>query len=93
MKKLILIIAVLGLTFASCKKDRVCSCKTVTAYKLKTSPTPPTGVTIPADKVDDYNYTLVDASLRTANRACIHTKSEGEALYYTYTEDSNCSLK
>lgn len=93
MKKLVVIIAVLGLTFASCKKDRVCSCKTVTSYKLKTSPKPPTGMTAPADNVDDYEVTLVDASLKTANRACVHTKSEGESTYYTYTQDSNCSLK
>ncbi|MES2681681.1 MAG: hypothetical protein V4635_17430 [Bacteroidota bacterium] len=93
MKKSLLIIAVLGLTFASCKKDRVCSCKTVSAHKLKTSPAPPVGLTAPADHVDDDKYTLVDASLRTANRACIHTKYEYESTYWTTTVDQNCSLE
>ncbi len=93
MKKLVVMIAVLGLAFASCNKDRVCSCKTVTVYKMKTSPTPPAGMTAPAGSVNDYSVTLADASLKTANRACIHTKSEGESTYYTYTRDNNCSLQ
>jgi len=91
MKKSLLIIAVLGLSFASCKKDRVCSCKVVTSYKAKD--TKPALIPLPADDVSDYNVTIVDASLRTANRACVHTKEESENTYWTTTYDRNCNLK
>lgn len=90
MKKILIIVPVLALTFASCKKDRVCSCKQVAAYTGTY-----TGVagTKPADSKFDSKYTIVDASAITANRACVHTKTVGEESQGIKLEiDTNCSL-
>jgi hypothetical protein len=90
MKKLLLIVAVIGLVFASCKKDRVCSCKIVTSYTG--TPIPP--FKKPNDNVTDYNITLVSTGLITARRACVHTKQTSEIGYgITENVDQNCSLK
>lgn len=90
MKKILIIVPVLAMTLASCKKDRVCSCKVVNAYTGNY-----TGVagTKPADSKYDYKYTVVDASAITANRACVHTKTFGdETLGIKLETDTNCSL-
>ena len=85
MKKSILIIAVLGLSFASCKKDRVCSCKTVT----KTTG----GPVAVADQVNDYEVTMTKTSYRTAYNACIHTTQVETNGPVSVSTDINCSLK
>lgn len=91
MKKSLLIVAVLGLSLASCKKDRVCSCKTVKSYTgVYTGPS----ASKPADEVIDEDHTIVKVGLIPARRACIHTKESidaGNGL--TLNQDINCSLK
>ena len=90
MKKSLILIPVLAIAFASCKKDRVCSCKSVVTYTG--AYTGPAG-TKPPDSKEDYKVTFTDASLITANRACVHTKTVGdEYLGIKREEDLNCSL-
>ena len=86
MKKILLIVAIVGTAMVSCKKDRVCSCKEVDSF----TPTPSVG---PATIVTDYEYTITKVGYRTAFNACIHTKSSATSGSLTVTTDINCSLK
>jgi len=89
MKKTLLIVAVAGLAMVACKKDRVCSCKDYTT-------------TNGANAVSqDYSYTMVDVSRRTAFNNCIHSKqtyttsivSGTTVTTGTVENDLNCELK
>lgn len=86
MKKILLIVAIVGTAMVSCKKDRVCSCKEVDSISPVTPPAPATIVT-------DWEYTITKAGYRTAFNACIHTKSSTTTGSVTVTTDINCSLK
>lgn len=83
MKKIILIIAVVGLA-TSCKKDRVCTC---TNSQIVTN----SNNTNTSSQV--YDVTLVKVSKRTAKLACIHTKSSNVNNNTTVTSDTDCKLK
>jgi hypothetical protein len=84
MKKILLIIAVAGLTFVACKKDRVCSCKTVTEVK---------GGPLAGSVVADREYTMTDAGYMPAYYHCTHKKTSDTLMGGTITVDENCSLK
>lgn len=84
MKKLLIIVAVASMAMASCKKDRVCSCKTITS------------VTTGGVKVDtsvDQDYTMVKTGYRAAYYHCTHTKETNVYGSVTVDVDANCSLK
>ncbi len=83
MKKILLIVAVAGLAMASCKKDRVCSCKEVVTE---------TG-NFPGATVTDYEYTILKESRKTAYYACTHKKQTYKIATETFDVDLNCSLK
>ena len=81
MKLNLIVIAVAALSFASCKKDRVCECKT--QYDI-----PGIGSTFETDV-----YTLKDVSKITANRACIHKEWEEIENGQKTRIDIYCQLK
>jgi hypothetical protein len=85
MKKILLIAAIVSFTMASCKKDRVCSCKLVIT---ETGP----GAN-PQYASPTYDVTMKDTGYRTAFRACTHTKSSYVDNGVTVEEDWNCELK
>jgi hypothetical protein len=85
MKKIIFFAFVAMFAVSSCKKDRVCSCKTVT-YTTSAGSTH-------IDVDPEEKYTMKDVSYRTAFNACTHTKE-----FYTYGSvavevDTNCELE
>lgn len=85
MNKVLLIAAVVVTTMVSCKKDRVCSCKTYTTYNGA-------GATS-----FDQDITMKDVSRRTAFNACVHTKTVDTyttgGVSVVVDQDVNCSLK
>jgi hypothetical protein len=84
MKKTILFAALAGLAMAACKKDRVCSCRTVTTV---------TGGQQAGTFVEDRKYTILDASRKTAYYACTHKKFNFTDGSVNYSIDQNCSLE
>ncbi|MBA3664451.1 MAG: hypothetical protein H0W61_09620 [Bacteroidetes bacterium] len=84
MKKIILITAVAGLAFASCKKDRVCSC---TISKAKTM----AGVTVTTSENIDFIY--IKETKRISKLSCVHSKSTETTPNSTTVRESNCVLK
>lgn len=77
MKKLIILVAALGLSGAmtSCKKDYVCKCaKTYTRSNGSTETTP------------DGQYTYKDSKARAADR-CNTQETQGTDLSGSYTRD------
>ena len=85
MKKVVLILAGITLVMAACKKDRVCSCKTVTHVKVNGS--------VVSSSSYDQDYTLQDASYKSAYYYCTHKKMSDTLFGATYEVDENCSLK
>jgi hypothetical protein len=85
MKKILLIVAIAGMAVVSCKKDRVCSCKTVQDTSVS-------GVKA-GTVVTDYEYTMVKTGWRAGYNHCIHTKTSVATGTITVDTDSNCSLK
>lgn len=84
MKKILLIIAVAGSALVACKKDRVCSCKTVTEIK---------GGSLAGATSFDREYTMTDASYKSAYYHCTHKKVTDTIAGGTISVDENCSLK
>ena len=85
MKKVILIAFAASLITTSCKKDRVCSCKSV----VDTT----NGTTKIGTVVTDYDYTITESTRRTAYNHCTHTKWTETNGNITMVYDLNCSLK
>ena len=86
MKKTVLLAAGVIVMLASCKKDRVCSCKEITKEEYPKKPH--------YEVVNDYTIEMKDVSLRTGYKACLHTKeSYKENDTTTVTIDTNCELK
>ncbi len=81
MKKLSLLAILFSLSLVACKKDRLCSCKTV----IKSTGSP--------DLVIDNKVTLVNSSYRTAFNACVHTTQSQTTGTITTSTDVNCSLE
>lgn len=80
MKKITLLaIAFLALSFASCKKDYVCSCTSSS--------------TVPGSTADTYEYTIVGAKKGDAKKMCIKTTSDDTYGGTTYTSTRDCKLK
>ena len=86
MKKILIIAVIAGMAMASCKKDRVCSCKVVQEISPVTPPAPATIVT-------DYEYTMTKIGWRAGYNHCIHTKTTDVNGAVTVKTDTNCSLK
>jgi hypothetical protein len=84
MKKILLIAAIGGIALMACKKDRVCSCKTVTEVK---------GGPLAGAVSSDREYTMTDAGYRSAYYHCTHKKVADTIMGGTITIDENCSLK
>lgn len=81
MKKLsILAVAVLALSFASCKKERACECTVTTTSTTTTSTTN----TITFEKISKS-----DAKFACQKRTTVNTPSQGNAT----TTVSDCKLK
>jgi hypothetical protein len=98
MKKILVFAAVLSaFTFASCKKDRSCTCtssssQTVswTTVKDYDDPAIANSTTSGSDTYSDADagtITFVDAKKKDAKKACIDNKSENEEV--DVTEQSN----
>jgi len=85
MKKVIIMAFAAGLITTSCKKDRVCSCKSV----VDTT----NGGTKIVTVVTDYDYTITKSTRRTAYNHCTHTKWTETNVTFTSVHDLNCSLK
>lgn len=86
MKKVILFVAVVSaFSFASCKKDRVCTCTDVTTSNGQTQ----TG--------DPYNTTWTKATKSQAMAHCLNETRTGSTTIfgqtYTTTTTTTCTLK
>ena len=80
MKKIaILSIVFAGLAFASCKKDRTCSCTSSS--------------TVPGSTSSTTEYTIVKAKKGDAKRACVKTTNDYTVGGTTYTSTQDCKLK
>lgn len=83
MKKIFLLLAVVALSAASCKKDRVCTCTTT-----DTAPT-----------TAGYSYssttetTMTKVSKKSAKYACVKTTRDYTSGGNTYTQTNDCKLK
>jgi len=75
---------VVSLTMVSCKKDRICECKTSTIVVNSNN-------TNSSSEVNDITY--VHVTKHTAKLACIHSKTVNVNTNTTVTTDSDCSLK
>lgn len=84
MKKILLLIAVAGSILVACKKDRVCSCKTVTEIK---------GGSLAGATSVDREYTMTDAGYLPAYYHCTHKKTSDTLMGGVISVDENCSLK
>jgi hypothetical protein len=88
MKKTLLIAGLASLVMIACKKDWTCSCKDYSTVNGGSATS------------TDYKVTIKDASRKTANRNCLHTKQTYTTVVFTGTgtavgtvdEDINCSL-
>jgi hypothetical protein len=86
MKKLsIMALALTGLMLVSCKKDRVCSCKSFTKIESPGFNNTQSG--------PEEEYTIKEASYKTAYYACTHKQTVYSEDNTTITFDMNCSLK
>lgn len=77
-------LAVVSLALLSCKKDRVCECKTSTVVVNSNN-------TNSSYQVNDIVY--LNTTKRTAKLACIHSKTVNVNTNTTVTTDSDCRLK
>lgn len=84
MKQIIAIAMIAGMAMISCKKDRVCSCKTITSTTVG-SATVTSGV--------DEEYTMVKTGYRAAYYHCTHKKASNTYGSVVVEVDQNCSLK
>lgn len=84
MKKIICMIAIVTVTLPSCKKDRVCECKTSTIVVNSNN-------TNSSSEINDIVY--VNTTKHTAKLACIHSKTINVNTNTTVTTDNDCSLK
>lgn len=76
--------AIVSLTLPSCKKDRVCECKTSTVVVNSNN-------TNSSYQVDDI--VLLNTTKRTAKLACIHSKTVKVNTNTTVTTENDCNLK
>jgi len=82
MKKVILFVVVISaFSFASCKKDRVCTCTTVTVAAGQTTTSDPQVVTYTKAKKGD------------AMSHCLNATASGTQFGVAYTETRTCTLK
>jgi hypothetical protein len=92
MKKVLLIAAVAVVSFASCKKDRTCTCTTTT-----TTTTAGGGSTTSNTTTDTNIITATKARKGDVKKMCIDSKTTQTDVIgsYTYTQDkvSTCSIK
>ncbi len=85
MKKTLILLSAITLSFVACKKDRECSCRTVQTTQIGNNPS--------TDVVSDETYIMKETSLRTAFNGCVHTKEIQTFGTISYTTDVNCELK
>jgi hypothetical protein len=82
MKKVILFVAVVSaFSFASCKKDHVCTCTTVYVSGGQTTTSDPQVVTYTKSKKGD------------AMSHCLNATASGTQFGASYTETRTCTLK
>lgn len=101
MKKITLLALLsLGLSFASCKKDRTCNC-TVSVTEVETENDNGTITTTSDAYTATYIYKIKEVSKTGAEGACPSGKSTdkqtvnvGGGLVYTYetTQDATCTI-
>lgn len=84
MKKIIIMLAVISLTLPSCKKDRICECKTSTIVVNSNN-------TNTSSSVNDVVY--LNTTKHTAKLSCIHSKTVKVNTNTTITTDNDCMLK
>ncbi|MES2566858.1 MAG: hypothetical protein V4565_08325 [Bacteroidota bacterium] len=84
MKKILLMVTIVSLTMVSCKKDRICECKTSTIVENSNT----------TNTSSEVNQTvMINTTKRTAKLACIHSKSVNVNTNTTVINDSDCQLK
>lgn len=80
MKKIFLLATVAtALSFASCKKDHVCSC-------TQTS-------TAPGSTTSTFEVTILDAKKGDVKKRCVKTTNDWTTGGQTYTSTTDCKLK
>ncbi len=85
MKKTLILLSTISLSFLACKKDRECACRTVVTTQVGSAPS--------TDVVYDETYIMKETTLRTAFNGCVHTKEVETSGNITTTRDVNCELK
>ena len=84
MKKILFMITVVSLTVVSCKKDRICECRTSKIVENSNN----------INSSSEVNQTvLIHTSKHTAKLACIHSKTVNVNSNTIVTTDNDCRLK